>query len=543
MLLNLGYFILLLGVLVTVHELGHFLVAKACGVKVLKFSIGFGPKIIGFTKGETEYQVALLPLGGFVKMAGDLPHEELPPEEAARGFLAQPPWKRGLIVLAGPAFNLLFPILVYFFVFLGPQETLSTRVGMVSPDMAAAAAGIRPGDRIISVEGEPVRTFDDMRDAFVGKFERPVPVTLERDGQQRVVQVTPERSSEVSPVDTVERGMIGVSPYPQPPVVGVLADSAAANAGLKSFDRVLSVNGVHVQDEAALYREVGKVPEGSPLALKVARLAPMTVGVVSGRMPEVVEVSLPRQAGEGPAALGAEPVDLYVASVASGSVAEGAGLKPGDRIVAINGTPLKSFNKLATVLNGLQAQPFTLTWRGEQGERTEKLAQAPLKTRDDYGQTSSPLVFGVRPWSFSGADVPPVEKVTIDLGPVAAFKEAALIVPKIVGQMVQVLGGLLVGKVSPSTIGGPIMMYQLAAKTAEQGMDSFLNLMAVISINLGVMNLLPIPVLDGFHLLSAAWEGIRRRPIPVRVREVANMVGLALLILLMLLAVTNDVTR
>lgn len=194
MLQNLGYFILLLGVLVTVHELGHFLVAKACGVKVLKFSIGFGPKLIGFTKGETEYQVALLPLGGYVKMAGDLPHEELSPEEASRGFLAQPPWKRGLIVLAGPAFNLLFPILVYFFVFLGPQETLSTRVGMVSPDMAAAAAGIRPGDRILSVEGEPVRTFDDMRDAFVGKFNRPVPITLERDGQQRVVEVSPEKS-------------------------------------------------------------------------------------------------------------------------------------------------------------------------------------------------------------------------------------------------------------------------------------------------------------------------------------------------------------
>ncbi|NRD47537.1 RIP metalloprotease RseP [Corallococcus exiguus] len=543
MLLNLLYFILLLGVLVTVHEMGHFLVAKACGVKVLKFSIGFGPKLIGFTKGETEYQVALLPLGGFVKMAGDLPHEELPPEEAARGFLAQPPWKRGLIVLAGPAFNLLFPILVYFFVFLGPQETLSTRVGMVSPDMAAAAAGVRPGDRILSVEGEPVRTFDDMRDAFVGKFNRPVPITLERDGQQQVVEVTPEKSSEVSPVDTIERGMIGVSPYPQPPVVGVPATSPAATAGLKSFDRVLSVNGVHVQDEAALYREVAKVPEGTPMALSVARLAPVGVGAVTGRLPEVVKVSLPRQPGEGAAALGAEAVDLYVASVATGSVAEGAGIVPGDRIVAINGTPLKSFNKLATVLNGLQAQPFTLTWRGAQGERTEKLAQAPLKTRDDYGQTSAPLVFGVRPWSYSSADLPPVEKVTIDLGPAAAFKEAALIVPKIVGQMVQVLGGLFVGKVSPSTIGGPIMMYQLAAKSAEQGLDSFLNLMAIISINLGVMNLLPIPVLDGFHLLSAAWEGIRRRPIPVRVREVANMVGLALLILLMLLAVTNDVTR
>src|SRR5262245_33722270 len=130
---SLGFFALLLGVLVTVHELGHFLVAKACGVKVLKFSIGFGPKLLGFTKGDTEYQLALLPLGGFVKMAGDVPGEELAPEEAHRGFLAQPPWKRMLIVLAGPVFNLAFPVLVYFFVFLGPYEDVSTRVGYVAP--------------------------------------------------------------------------------------------------------------------------------------------------------------------------------------------------------------------------------------------------------------------------------------------------------------------------------------------------------------------------------------------------------------------------
>src|SRR5688572_2966401 len=139
-----GLFILLLGVLITVHELGHFLVAKACGVKVLRFSIGFGPKLFGFTKGETEYQVALLPLGGYVKMAGDSPHEELSPEDAHRGFLNAAPWKRALIVVAGPFFNLVFPVLVYFFVFFGPHEATSSRVGAVDPAMPAAAAGIRP---------------------------------------------------------------------------------------------------------------------------------------------------------------------------------------------------------------------------------------------------------------------------------------------------------------------------------------------------------------------------------------------------------------
>src|SRR5438309_11401405 len=138
-----GYFLLFLGVLVFVHELGHFLVAKWLNVKVLRFSIGFGPRIFGFTRGETEYRISWIPLGGYVKMAGEQPYEELPPEEAKRGFLAQAPWKRALIVAAGPVFNLVFPVLVYFFVFLGAHETLSTRVGSVEPGLPAAEAHLQ----------------------------------------------------------------------------------------------------------------------------------------------------------------------------------------------------------------------------------------------------------------------------------------------------------------------------------------------------------------------------------------------------------------
>ncbi|XXF75923.1 RIP metalloprotease RseP [Myxococcaceae bacterium GXIMD 01537] len=542
MLQDIGFFVLLLGVLVTVHELGHFLVAKACGVKVLKFSIGFGPKLVGFTKGETEYQIALLPLGGFVKMAGDVPGEELTPEEASRGFLNQPPWKRAAIVFAGPAFNLIFPILVYFFVFFGAHEATSSRVGIVEPGMPAAAADIRPGDRITVVDGEKVQTFEDLRDAFVGRFERPVSVTVVRDGREIVTQVTPMRSVDASPVDTVERGIIGIQHLPKPPVVGVPAGSPALQAGLRTFDRILAVNGTSTPDEGAVYQQLSH-GEG-PVTLKVLRSAPVAAGAVTGRVPEVAEVTVPRQEGQGLAAVGAEPVDLYVSGVAPGSAAQKAGILPGSRLVAFNGEPLRSFPYLSVELSKLQDKPFQLTWRGPDGvERTEKLAQAPLETKDEYGQTSSMLALGVRPWLFSAADVPAIDKVTVHLGAFAALKEATLIVPKIVGQMVTVLAKLVTFQLSPKTIGGPIMMYQLASKSAEQGTDAFLHLMAVISINLGVMNLLPIPVLDGFHLLSAGWEAVRRRPIPVRVREVANMIGLAMLILLMLLAVTNDITR
>ncbi len=169
---NVVYFVVFLGVLVTVHELGHFLVAKACGVKVLRFSIGFGPRIFGFTKGETEYRIAWIPLGGYVKMAGEQPQDEVSPEDAKRSFLNQAPWKRAAILVAGPAFNLIFPILAYFLVYLHPVEVESTRIGYVEPEMPAALAGLKPGDRVVSVDGHEVKTFRELPDAFVGLFDQ-----------------------------------------------------------------------------------------------------------------------------------------------------------------------------------------------------------------------------------------------------------------------------------------------------------------------------------------------------------------------------------
>jgi regulator of sigma E protease len=538
-----GLFILLLGVLVTVHELGHFLVAKACGVKVIRFSVGFGPKLFGFTKGETEYQVALLPLGGYVKMAGDSPHEELSPEDAQRGFLNAAPWKRALIVVAGPVFNLVFPVLVYFFVFVGPHEAISTKVGFVDPAMPAAAAGIRAGDRIIAVDGEKVQTFDELREAFVGRFDRLIPLTIERDGKQQIVEVSPRKLIEnTTPVDSVERGQIGIQPSRKPAVVGVQPGSPAAQAGLKTFDRILAVNGVHTPDEASLHEQVARTQ--GPLELTVQRLRSVEAGTVTGRVPSVEKVTVPRQPGDdGFSALGAEPSDMYVVAVSPGSAADKAGLQAGDRLVAFNGETLRSFNVLVGELSKLKEKPFQLTWRSADGqERTQQLAQAPLTLKNKHGDTSE-LALGVRPWLPSSAELLPVDMVTVNLGPWEALREAVVIVPKIVGQMVKVIGGLITQEVSHKSLGGPVMMYQLASESADRGLDYFLSLMALISINLGVMNLLPIPILDGFHLLSAFWEGIRRRPIPVRVREMANVVGLILLVALMGLALFNDVTR
>jgi regulator of sigma E protease len=539
---NVAYTLILLGVLVFVHEFGHFLVAKALNVKVLRFSIGFGPPVFGFRRGETEYRVAWLPLGGYVKMAGELPNEELPPEEAKRGFLAQAPWKRMLIVGAGPGFNLIFPILAFFLAGLGVHERISTRIGSVEPGLPAAEAGLRPGDRIAAVDGQKVATFDELKALLQPRYDRPVTLTVERGGQQFVAQLTPAKTTESNVIETVPRGMIGISSVAKPPLVGVPLGSAGAAAGLKTFDRIVQLNGEPVKDEPSWNDIISK--QSGTLELKVERSNLVRLPGATVQTPDLVSVSVPRQPGEGYAALGAEGADLYVGFVVPGSAAERAGLQRGDRLLELNGKSLKSFLTFALALNELGDRPFDLKWRSGFQVKVQHLRQTKLEAKDDeLGAGTESFDFGVRPQLPSPAEANGAEKVKVRMSVSEAMAASLRIVPEIIRKTAQVIGYLVTGRVPFKSVGGPIMLYQIASKSAEEGLDSFLNAMAVISINLGLMNLLPIPILDGFHLFAAAWEGVRRRPIPMRAREIANMVGLAMLLFLMVMVFKNDIMR
>jgi regulator of sigma E protease len=541
MLQSLGYTALLLGVLVTVHELGHFLVAKALNVKVLKFSIGFGPRLLHFTRGETEYRLSLVPLGGYVKMAGDMPYEELAPEEAHRGFLAQAPWRRALIVVAGPVFNLFFPVLVYFFVFLGSHQTESSRIGSVEPGLPAAEAKLLPGDYIRAVDGEKIETFGELFKAIEGRPDKPTTLTVERDGKTFTTEVTPTSTTETTAIETTRRGMLGISRAARPPVVGVPPGSIAENAGLKTFDRILSVNGKPVRDEGALNTILREL-QGT-LKLQVMRTSSVPLPGTRTQQQALVEVSVERQPGDGYAALGAESSSLYVHRVLPGTPAEKAGIRPGDRLVALDGQELKGGLLLTLAVGKLKDQPFELKWRTAEGEKSARLAREPFEEENELGKVVSRLELGVYLRTEGREENLTMDTITRHFGVREALVASIKVVPEAIRKMVIVIGGLFTGNVPLTTLGGPIMMYELAAKTSELGMDYFLQLMAMISINLGVMNLLPIPILDGFHLLSAFWEAIRRRPIPVRAREIANWVGFAMLIALMAKVFWNDLTR
>jgi regulator of sigma E protease len=533
-------------VLIFVHELGHFLAAKALDVKVTRFSIGFGPRIFAFTRGETEYQVAWVPLGGYVKMAGDL-GDEGPSEDQGRGFLAQAPWKRAVIVGAGPAASLAFPLLLYFILFLAFPQAIdvttryplrtSSRVMMLEPGMPAAEAGVRVGDLITSIDGNAVRTFEDLRRALGNKGGKEVTLGLERDGRPLELKLVAARSEEGEADKT--RGRLGVSPEPRLPLLGVPAGSVAERAGLRTFDRVLSVDGQPVEDLVSLERTLSAA-KNDVVHVEALRRAPAALPGVDAVVPERIHADVPRQQGQGLAVLGVELPDLYVGQVAPGSSAEAVGLLPGDRLLSVDGQPVVSALKLQRKLDTLRKTPFRLGWLQKGQERFAEVQQRPLDPKDVAGTKG--LDLGLRAPFDASAD----ERLTFDiarLGPGTALVAAARKVGDTISNVAGNLAMLVTGRVPFSMLGGPIMLYGIASQSAQLGLGVFLSTMALISVNLGLLNLLPIPVLDGFGLLSAFWEWVRRRPIPMRAREIANIVGLAVLVVLMLFVFKNDIAR
>jgi regulator of sigma E protease len=540
------YFVVLLSVLIFVHELGHFLAAKALNVKVTRFSIGFGPRIFALTRGETEYQVAWIPLGGYVKMAGDLGDEGAPGDEG-RGFLAQAPWKRILIVGAGPASSLAFPVLLYFTLFLAFPQAIdvttryplrtSSRVMWLEPGMPAEAAGVRVGDLITSIDGAAVQTFEDLRRALGNKGGKEVSLGLERDGQPLSLKLVATRSEEAD--SDKRRGRLGVSPEPRLALVGVPTGGPASRAGLHTFDRILSVDGEPVPDLVSLQRKLS-ADKHDVLHVEALRRAAAGPPGTDAPAAEHIQAEVPRQPGEGLTVLGVEMPDLYVGQLAPGSAFEAAGLKPGDRLVSVDAQPVASLLSLQKKLEALRKTPFRLVWLHEGQEHSAEVQQRPIDPKDVAGAKG--LDVGLRPPFDFSAD----ERLTFDvakLGPGAALLAAVRKLGDTISNVAGNLALLITGRVPFSMLGGPIMLYGIASQSAQLGLGVFLSTMALISVNLGLLNLLPIPVLDGFGLLAAFWEWVRRRPIPTRAREIANIVGLAVLVVLMLAVFKNDIAR
>lgn len=429
--------IIMLGILVFIHELGHFCVAKFCGVKVLKFSLGFGPRLISKQWGETEYMICAIPLGGYVQMLGEGSGEQgenapLTPEEEARSFARQPVSKRMAIIAAGPIMNLMLPFLVLpaaYLIGVNLPAYLEEPpcVGYVVPASEGENAGFQRNDCILEIGGTRVETWTDAGPALINRAGEELVFKIDRGGQELTLALPAENST----LEGLQA--IGLLP-PQDAVIGAVAPQMpAAAAGLREGDRILAI-GDHVVNSWYDLKEIIQKVGGETIAFQILR----------DEQVQSLEIKPSREPAEG------------------------------------------------SYLIGIAPQQKTLFKKFPFGEAVSAGATRTFELID------LTLVF--------------IQK-------------------------------LFAGHVSTSNIGGPITVVQIAGQAAQTDMSSIFSVLAFLSIQLGILNLLPIPILDGGHLFFNFFELIFRKPLSMRAREIAQQIGLVLLLLLMVLAFYNDIVR
>ncbi len=448
--LTLAAFIVVISVLILVHEAGHFFAAKSVNIQVPRFSLGLGPRVFGFRIGETEYVLSAIPLGGYVKMAGMEDDEaaqaleggaaasDEPPVDPERTFDSKPLWARAWVISAGVIMNAIFAFLVFTGLGLayGEAEEATTRVYVASPESltgpAAQLRQIPPGARLQAVGQTPVESWDDVRDALLG---------------------------------------------------------APAGAVTLRFDSVPPLN-------------LSLPASREDRAQTLAPLRPFY-----------------------------EPV---LGEVVAGGAAAKAGLKVGDRVVTAEGKPVRTWDDFEASIRSHGGKPLPLVV--ERGGRRFPVSVVPTTEREMNAEMKRVPVgkLGVR------QDVPVIRR---SLGPAEAVTRAARQTWDYGAEIVAVLGRLVTGAESMRSLGGPLAIGQISGETARLGLPAFLGFMAIFSINLAIFNLLPIPILDGGHLLFLAIEAVRGRPLSLEQRIRFSNVGMIFVVGLMVWAITNDVLR
>ncbi len=542
--MDLLYFIILVSSLIFVHELGHFVVAKLFGVKVLTFSLGFGPKIIRIRGKETEYCVGILPLGGFVKMLEERKQEPVLPEDAKRTLESQPLWRRVLIVIAGPAMNLAFPVLLYFVAFLGEDQFLPPTVGVVLPDHPAHGK-LEPGDRIMSVNGERITTYAEFNRIVRENPEIPLNLHVFRDLAYVDVTLIPLPIVERRELDMMEIvGRVGVKPGAPAAAIGVPdPTSAAFRGGLRTFDLIIQVGELPIERFIELKRAFDS---NRGETVPVAYLRPMpVVGALGGLVDlavfehGVAAVAPSPKAGELTERTGIESSDLYAAVVPRGSAEAKADLRAGDKLIEVDSEPILTWHSFRERIEAEPDRPHLLTWLRDGRKMSGTIRVRREDWVDELGANRSRIVIRAQNWL-------PLATETLVQNPAPlrwAFRNALQETQDVLQFISVSIVRLAQGKLSISMLSGPLTIYEVAGQEGAKGPDYFLWVMALVSINLGLINLLPIPVLDGGHLLFFLIEAVIRRPLPLRVREVTSIVGLMVLFALMAIAFKNDVER
>ena len=535
-------FIILLGILIFVHELGHFLVARWNGVRVEVFSLGFGKKILQYKKGDTVYCLSIIPLGGYVKMFGDELGKEITEEEKKFAFTHKTVGQRIAVVLAGPLMNFFFAILLFFTISLVGEEMRSPVVGDISQGTYAYDAGFRSGDKILKVDDQIVTTWNDFQEYIAIKHDQNLTIEVSREFSGEIQNFKATPTLEPNPNILSHRDYIGdikgLNFNSKSSVVAVSStQSAAYLAGLRSGDRIAQVN----EQKISYYRELPYYLQkmtASEYTFKVERYDASTEKVSE----HTFQLQLTENNSENKLqSWGIDQPDLYLANVVPASPAEAAGLKINDRLVQIKGiaiqrwedvlTAIKSFDGTAAievnVLRDGQPMSFSMT-----PQMTTHMTQ--------MGSEEKRYTIGIQPLiALANPETMIFKSESIGAAAVRGVEKTWDITTMTVISFLR----LIQNKISPKNIGGVISIGQAAKETFKIGFSQFITMMAIISVNLFVLNLLPIPVLDGGHLLFYTIEAIKGAPVSMRKMEIAQQVGLVLLMSLMVFALFNDFSR
>ena len=539
----------MIGLLIFVHEFGHFVLAKLCGVRVLKFSLGFGPTVgfgrhrLRWERGGTEYVIAWFPLGGFVRMLGqELPGDEigdLPLPEDARSdeFLsAKPTWQKLAISAAGPAMNLLLPVFLFSIMLWAGMPRTAAVVGMVERGSPAQRAGVLPGDRIASIDGTPMLWWTDVENAIEGHAPGSLALQVERDGKDLELSPSVAARSKLDEFGLPTRiGWVGIDGRRLPALLGVPEDdSPAARAGLLSGDLATHLGGEEVSDWESLRRRYR--------AQRELHSDEVEVVVLRGRGEAQREEQMRVPVLGDLDALGVLPAAVLVDRVVKDSPAERAGLERGDLLLSVDGHPVGSFESFANTVRASHGRRLAITLAREGAVRRVEIAPEQRQVKGPLGiEGMEEKVYQIGILHLMAA-LPGAVRLDRERNPLVALPRAAGMTLDDTRRLLAGLGKLFTGEVGMDKLHGPIVIVQIARKSLDLGWQAYLMTMIFISINLGLLNLLPIPVLDGGQLLIYSIEGIRRGPISLRAREFVQQIGFVAIVLLMGLAFWNDLS-
>ena len=558
--MNIIFALILVAVLVCIHEFGHFIVAKACGVHVRIFSIGFGRRLIGVNIGGTDVRLSLLPFGGYVSMAGadpfgdgDEDDDEL--DDPSQALMRKPVWQRLLVVSAGPAANLLLPFVIFTILLMAGEPQWQASVGDLQLGSPAAEAGLEPGDLIVGVDDEPIDTWE--------QFVLSRRTWSEGEHRLAVLRGEEELTIEIA----VDSGTpLGFDPLRPDAMVGVDDPaSPAGQAGLQTGDRITSVQGEEIANWVDL--ELVLADQRDPMG-QVRVWVEDADGLESEHVvrPDALWASLaPLPNSPRASALGLTPATLVVGSVGEtldggGSLLSGctrvgepepsparaAGITKGDRWVTIDGDPIYSWGdvleKVAASVDAESDEVRAIEVVVAREGRLIRRVVTPrvVESTDAQGRYLRRPLLGV---SRMGGHVEgPTTRIYFPFP--EAFSRASRETIAIAGFIVEQIGKLITGEAAmDKSLGGPVEIVRQASMAAEEGLFTYARLMGMLSISLGIINLLPVPVLDGGQFLFYAIEGIRGRPLSVAIRERAQQAGVLFLVVLMLSVLVFDIHR